>query len=96
MIPLVTVRLLRDASRQGSSGFRPHSAIRVSPAIRFDCGGGIPTAWRIIRASSTLANGDLPWNAGGQHVRDQPVQILYRIGELPDTLSECDDEVMIW
>lgn len=93
-MPLVTVRRLRDASDQELSDVSPHSASRVMPAIWFDCAGGIPKARRILRASSTLANGDLPWNAGGQHVRDQPVQILHRIGELPDTLSECEDGVV--
>ncbi len=96
-MPLVTVRGLRDASDQKLRDVSPHSASRVSPAIGFDCAGGIPRARRILRASSMLANGDFPWIAGdGQDVRDQPVQILclQRRGAAPDAVSQRHDGIV--
>lgn len=94
MIPLVTVRRLRDAPDQESRSVIPHSARRVSPAISFDCAGGIPKPRRIACASSSLSKDGLPGSVGGQRFRDQWVEMVDRVVELLDPLTEFDDEVV--
>jgi len=94
MMPLVTVRRLRDAPDQEPSWVIPHRASRVSPAISFDCAGGIPKPRRIVRASSSLANEGLPGNVGEQGVRDQWIEMVDGVGELLDSLTEFDDEAV--
>ena len=91
MMPLVTVHDRRSAADHSASGVSPHKAMSVMPDISLRCGGGMPSASRISRASSTAANGRLLRSGTGNHIHHECIYPFHRVGKPFHALAECDD-----